>query len=157
MPRAPKQPPRVMGNGHDKGFQPGRKKTGGRRPSADVWEMLETAAQLANARTDREDKTELTKELLVAHLVENVRRLDPATALRVLVPTLYPKATVKPVNIEINTTTEGLPASLESIAQQMAKGGDITALTAVFNTLKELQTARAAALELRALERELEK
>jgi len=146
-----------MGNGHDKGFQPGRKKTGGRRPSADVWEMLETAAQLANARTDREDKTELTKELLVAHLVENVRRLDPATALRVLVPTLYPKATVKPVNIEINTTTEGLPASLESIAQQMAKGGDITALTAVFNTLKELQTARAAALELRALERELEK
>lgn len=157
MPRAPKQPPRVMGNGHDKGFQPGRKKTGGRRPSADVWEMLETAAQIANARTDREDKTELTKELLVAHLVENVRRLDPATALRVLVPTLYPKATVKPVNIEIDTTTEGLPASLESIAQQMAKGGDITALTAVFNTLKELQTARAAALELRALERELEK
>lgn len=157
MPRAPKQPPRVMGNGHDKGFQPGRKKTGGRRPSANVWEMLEMAAQLANARTDREDKTELTKELLVAHLVENVRRLDPATALRVLVPTLYPKATVKPVNIEIDTTTEGLPASLESIAQQMAKGGDITALTAVFNTLKELQTARAAALELRALERELEK
>jgi len=146
-----------MGNGHDKGFQPGRKKTGGRRPCADVWEMLQTAAEIANARTDREDKVELTKELLVAHLVENVRRLDPSTALRVLVPTLYPKATVKPVNIKIDTTTEGLPASLEAIAQQMANGGDITALTAGFTTLKELQTAPAAALELRALERELEK
>ncbi|AXF58507.1 hypothetical protein DVA43_02510 [Leclercia sp. W6] len=157
MPRAPKQPPRVMGNGHDKGFQPGRKKTGGRRPSADVWEMLETAAQLANDRADREDKVELTKELLVAQLIETVRRTAPDTALRVLVPTLYSKATVKPVNIKIDTTTEGLPASLEAIAQQMANGGDITALTAVFTTLKELQTARAAALELRALERELEK
>ncbi|WP_313389968.1 hypothetical protein [Leclercia sp.] len=157
MPRAPKQPPRTMGNGHDKGFQPGRKKTGGRRPSADVWEMLETAAELANARTDREDKIDLTKELLVAQLIETVRRTAPDTALRVLVPTLYPKATVKPVNIKIDTTAEGLPASLEAIAQQMANGGDITALTAVFTTLKELQTARAVALEMRALERELEK
>jgi len=146
-----------MGNGHDKGFQPGRKKTGGRRPSADVWEMLETAAELANARTDREDKIDLTKELLVAQLIETVRRTAPDTALRVLVPTLYPKATVKPVNIKIDTTAEGLPASLEAIAQQMANGGDITALTAVFTTLKELQTARAVALEMRALERELEK
>lgn len=157
MPRAPKQPPRTMGNHHDKGFQPGRKKTGGRRPSSDVWEMLETAAELANARTDREDKIDLTKELLVAQLIETVRRTAPDTALRVLVPTLYPKATVKPVNIKIDTTAEGLPASLEAIAQQMANGGDITALTAVFTTLKELQTARAVALEMRALERELEK
>lgn len=167
MPRTPKEPQeterrkqspsnRVMGNGHDKGFQPGRARTGGRKPKADVWAMLQQAAEIANARATGSDVKNLTNELLIADLIDVVRRTAPDTALRVLVPTIYPKASVKPVNIEIDTSPEGLSDSLERVAQAMATGGDIAALSAVFNTLKAVQDARATALEMRALERELE-
>lgn len=94
-----------------------------------------------------------TPELLVAQLIDTVRRIDPSTALRVLVPTIYPRAQFKAVNVEVDF--DDLEGTLQCIATKMASGGDMASLGALFSTVKAVQEARALAQEMRLSELEL--
>ncbi|EHL8229977.1 hypothetical protein KE423_003894 [Salmonella enterica] len=164
MPRTPKAPPKTeqpqKGAGRSPGskatqFKPGRKKTGGRVPKADVWKLLQQAAELANEQAVEDGGEPIFRgaEHFYANLVSTVQRLDPATALRVMTPHIVPKAQYKPVDIGIDhDDPEG---TLQRIATAMASGGDMAALNLLFQTVKATMEARALALEMRALEREL--
>lgn len=137
-------------------FQPGNK-AGGRKRHADVWELLERAAAIATERARKDGNGEtadvLTSEEMIASLIETVRRTDPATALRVMIPHIVPKAQFKPVKIEVDF--DDLEGTLQRIATEMANGGDLASLNALFNTVKTVQEARAMALEIRLSEKEL--
>lgn len=137
-------------------FQPGNK-MGGRKRHADVWELLQRAAEIATARAKASDNSDaaevLTGEEMIASLIETVRRTDPATALRVMIPHIVPKAQFKPVKIEVDF--DDLEGTLQRIAAEMADGGDLASLNALFNTVKTVQEARAMALEIRLSEKEL--
>ncbi|MCM7083349.1 hypothetical protein [Enterobacter roggenkampii] len=137
-------------------FKKGRKRTGGREARADVWSMLTRAAEIATQRAQQGHHDAMpcdTADELVASLIERVRRTDPEKALRVMAPLIYPKATYKPLKIEVDFND--LEGTLERIAAEMANGGDVSSLNALFNTVKTVQDARALALEMRLSEKEL--
>lgn len=145
------------GPNHNKGFQPGRKKTGGREPRADVWKMLERAAEIATERARKRGEDVTTAETadeLIAHLIERVQRCEPEKALRVMAPLIYPKARYKALDVEIDL--DDIAGTLKHIGELMARGGDIASLEALRNTVTAIAEQQARQLEIEALERELQ-
>jgi len=140
-------------------FQKGRAKTGGKQKHADVFQMLEAAAHLANERATKGDKLpieQLTADHFMTNLIERVQRINPETAAKVLAPLVYPKASFKPLDIEVDLTSDaGIAATLEQIAQRMAKGGDISSLDRLFQTVQAVQQSRALAIEMDLSRKEL--
>ncbi|MCS3605042.1 hypothetical protein M2371_004296 [Buttiauxella sp. BIGb0471] len=160
MPRTPrKQPADARGTtaGSQKTFfQKGRAKTGGRKKRDDVWQMLERAAEIAHERQGNTSIEQQTADEFVADLIEQVKRISPETAMKTLAPLIYPKARYKPLDIEVDLTSDaGIAATLEKIALQMATGGDVASLEALFNTVSAVQQSRALALEMDLSRKEL--
>lgn len=141
---------------HNKGFQKGRAKTGGRQARADVWQLLERAAEIATERArqrGRDATTVDTAEELVASLVDTVRRWEPEKALRIMAPLIYPKARFKALDVEVDL--DDITGTLKRIGEMMAHGGDIASLEALRNTVTAIAEQQARQLEIQALEKEL--
>ncbi|WP_042051890.1 hypothetical protein [Aeromonas dhakensis] len=138
-------------------FKKGRPKTGGRQRHADVWDLLTRAAEIAWERERKdlpEGSTPPNAAEFAAQLVDQVKRIDPVTALKVMAKHILPPASAQGPGIEIDH--DNLIGTLEKITDAMAKqGANLDGLERLRVAVSDLIEQKAKVVAAKVLEEEL--